>query len=115
MGFAWLLLLTIGAVAVASALAVRFRDIISVVPFLLQLGVFLAPVGYPLASLSPTVRHLIELNPMTGLMEAFRWGLIDGYHPSVGAVGISLAVSTLIVTSGWLFFSRLETTMADEI
>ena len=114
-GFAWVLLLTLGAVAISAALAVRFRDIISVVPFLLQLGVFLAPVGYPLASLSPTVRHLIELNPMTGLIEAFRWGMIGGYNPSLGAILLSLAGSILIVVTGWLLFSRLETTMADEI
>lgn len=114
-GFLWVMLLTLGAVAIASSLAVRFRDIISVVPFLLQLGVFLAPVGYPLASLSPTVRHLIELNPMTGLIEAFRWGLIGGYNPSRGAVLLSLAGSIVIVVTGWLLFSRLETTMADEI
>ena len=114
-GFAWVLLLTMGAVIITSALAVRFRDIISVVPFLLQLGLFLAPVGYPLSSLSPTVRHLIELNPMTGLIEAFRWLVISGYNPSVGAVLLSLAGSTVIVISGWLLFSRLETTMADEI
>jgi lipopolysaccharide transport system permease protein len=114
-GFAWLVLLTLGAVVISSALAVRFRDIISVVPFMLQLGVFLAPVGYPLSSLSPTVRHLIELNPITGLIEAFRWGMIGGYDPSLGAIGLSLAGSALIAISGWLLFSRLETTMADEI
>ncbi|MFL5908430.1 MAG: ABC transporter permease [Solirubrobacterales bacterium] len=114
-GFLWLFLLTIGTVFIASSLAVRFRDIISVVPFLLQLGVFLAPIGYPLSSLSEPIRILIDFNPLTGMMEAFRWALIAGYSPSFEPIGVSLAMTAVIAVSGWLIFSRLETTMADEI
>jgi homopolymeric O-antigen transport system permease protein len=114
-GFFWLLLLTLGAVAISSALAVRFRDIISVVPFLLQLGLFLAPIGFPLFSLSETVRTLIDFNPVTGLIEAFRWMMLTGYHPSFEPIGVSLVMTTVVAVSGWLLFSRLETTMADEI
>jgi lipopolysaccharide transport system permease protein len=115
MGFLWLFVLTIGTVMIASSLAVRFRDIISVVPFILQLGVFLAPIGYPLSSLSERLRVLIDLNPLTGVMEAFRWALISGYSPSFAPIGISLAMTAVIAVGGWLIFSRLETTMADEI
>ena len=52
LGLVWLLLLTAGRGDLASSLTVRYRDIISALPFLLQVGVFLAPVGYPLASWS---------------------------------------------------------------
>ena len=114
-GFLWLMILTVGAVIIAASLAVRFRDIISVVPFLLQLGLFLAPVGYPLDSLSDSVRILIDLNPLTGLIEAFRWALLAGYTPSFEPIGLSLVTTTLVAVGGWLLFSRLETTMADEI
>jgi lipopolysaccharide transport system permease protein len=113
--FLWLFVLTIGAVMIASSLAVRFRDIISVVPFLLQLGLFLAPIGYPLSSLSEPLRVLVDLNPLTGLMEAMRWALIDGYSPSFEPIGISLVMTAVIPVGGWLLFGRLETTMADEI
>ena len=51
LGLAWLFLLTAGVVGIGASLAVRYRDIISALPFLLQVGVFLAPVGYPLAEL----------------------------------------------------------------
>jgi lipopolysaccharide transport system permease protein len=115
LGFVWLFLITLGAVLILSSLAVRFRDIISVVPFILQVGLFLAPVGYPLSSLSEPVRILIDLNPLTGLIEAFRWALIAGYTPSFEPIGVSIVVTPLIVVGGWLIFSRLETTMADEI
>jgi lipopolysaccharide transport system permease protein len=114
-GFLWLFLLTGGLVLIVSALAVRFRDIISVIPFVLQLGLFLAPVGYPLSALSEPVRVVIDFNPLTGLIEAFRWALLAGYDPSFEPIGLSLVTTTLVVTAGWLIFSRLETTMADEI
>jgi ABC-type polysaccharide/polyol phosphate export permease len=114
-GFLWLFLLTMGAVLIVSALAVRFRDIISVVPFILQLGLFLAPIGYPLSSLSDTARAIIDLNPLTGLIEAFRWALLSGYQPSFEPIGLSIVTTSMLVIAGWLIFSRFETTMADEI
>jgi lipopolysaccharide transport system permease protein len=113
--FVWLFFLTYGAVALACSLAVRFRDIISVIPFLLALGLFLAPVGYPLASLSHTLRGLIDLNPLTGVLEACRWMMISRYVPSVLAMCISLVITSLISVLAWFVFARLETTMADEI
>jgi|SRR5829696_1692702 len=114
-GFVWLFLLTISIVIICASVAVRFRDVVQVVPFILQVGLFLAPVGYPLSSLSDTVRALIDLNPLTGLMEAFRWALISGYTPSFEPIGVSLAMTAGVAVIGWLIFSRLETTMADEI
>jgi lipopolysaccharide transport system permease protein len=115
LGFAWLVMLTVGAVIIGAALAVRFRDILSVLPFLLQLGLFLAPVGYPLSSLSEPVRIAIDLNPITGLIEAFRWMMLEGYVPSFEPIGVSLVTSAVVAATGWLVFSRFETTMADEI
>jgi lipopolysaccharide transport system permease protein len=115
LGFVWLLLLTAGMVALASSLAVRFRDIISVLPFMLTLGLFLAPVAYPLSGLSHALRGLIDVNPLTGLLEACRWMMLSRYEPSLIAIAISLAATGVVVSLGWLVFTRLETTMADEI
>ena len=114
-GFVWLFLLTAGVVGMTASLAVRYRDIISALPFFLQVGLFLAPVGFPLSELSPTVRAILDLNPLTGLMEAWRWMIIDGYSPSFEPVGVSLVLTPLVVLLGWRIFSRMETTMADEI
>jgi lipopolysaccharide transport system permease protein len=115
LALAWLFMLTAGGVAMAASLAVRYRDIISAMPFLLQVGVFLAPVGYPLHSLGGTVRTLVELNPLTGLIELSRWMIVAGYHISPRTVIYSLVVTVVVAILGWLTFSRLETTMADEI
>jgi lipopolysaccharide transport system permease protein len=114
-GFAWLFLFTAGIVAISASIAVRYRDVLSAMPFLLQVGLFLAPVGYPLSELSPTVRAILDLNPLTGIIEAWRWMVLDGYIPSFEPIGISLLVTPLIVLLGWRLFGRFETTMADEI
>lgn len=111
----WLLVLTAGAVAITSALAGRYRDVNNALPFLLQIGVFLAPIGYPLANLSDGVRALIGINPITGLIEASRWMTVSGYVPSIEPILVSLATTTALVAAGWALFSRFETTMADLI
>jgi lipopolysaccharide transport system permease protein len=114
-GFAWLFLLTAGVVAISASLTVRYRDMLSAMPFLLQVGLFLAPVGYPLAELDSTVRALLDLNPLTGLMEAWRWMVLADYVPSFEPIGVALLLTPVVVVAGWRVFSGLETTMADEI
>ena len=115
LAFVWLLVLTLGVVAITSSTAVRYRDVNSALPFLLQVGVFFAPVGYSLAQLSSTVRAIVYLNPLTGVIEASRWMVLSGYQPSVGPILISLAATMVIAIAGWQLFSRRETVIADEI
>lgn len=111
----WLFVLTVCVAAITASLTVRYRDLVSAMPFLLQVGLFLAPVGYPLAELGSTVRTLVSINPLTGVMEASRWMTLSGYQPSVEPIAVSLALTPLIAICGWRIFARLETTMADEI
>jgi lipopolysaccharide transport system permease protein len=115
LGIAWLFVLTAGMIGVSSSLAVRFRDVISALPFLLQLGTFIAPVGYPLTGLSPKLRAVIEINPFTGLIEALRWMVLGGYRPAVLAIVISAGLTAMFAVVGWLMFARREATVADEI
>jgi lipopolysaccharide transport system permease protein len=111
----WLVALTLGIVWITSSLAVRYRDINNALPFFLQVGVFLAPVGYPIDGLSPEVRAIISLNPLTGVLEATRWTMLSGYPLSTGPIIVAAVTSVLIIVGGWRLFSRLETTMADDI
>lgn len=115
LGLAWLVLLTLGVVGLTSALAVRYRDVNSALPFLLQVGLFLAPIGYPLADLSSTVRTLVELNPLTGVLEGLRWMILSGYHPSSLPIAFSLAGTALLALGSWRYFTLRESTMADDI
>jgi lipopolysaccharide transport system permease protein len=111
----WLFILTTGIVGLAAALTVRYRDIVSALPFLLQVGVFLAPVGYSVAQLSDVVRGIVYLNPLTGVIEAWRWMVLSGYEASFEPVAAALIMTVVLVTLGWWVFSRTETTMADDI
>ena len=111
----WLVILTLAVISISSSLAVRYRDVNSALPFILQVGVFLAPIGYSLADLSPTARAVIDLNPLTGIMEGTRWMVLSGYQPSIEPIIASLGGTAFLAFAGWQLFSRRETTMADDI
>jgi lipopolysaccharide transport system permease protein len=100
-----------------AALNVRYRDINYVVPFLLQTWMFLTPVIYGRALVPEGMRFLLELNPMTGVVEGFRWALLAGTSTGAQAPGAALAVSvaiTLVVLlGGVVFFRTAERTFAD--
>jgi lipopolysaccharide transport system permease protein len=115
LALAWLLLLTLGTVWLLSSLTVRYRDINSVLPFLLQVAVFLAPIGYPLGKLPSKAHFLVQINPITGVVEGMRWIMLSGYDLAAKPVAISLLVTPILVVVGWRVFTRIETIMADDI
>jgi lipopolysaccharide transport system permease protein len=99
------------------ALNVRFRDVRYVIPFLLQLGVYLSPVPYS----SSIVRakgyyDLFALNPMVGVIDGMRWSLF-GTTPPFESISfpISLAVMVVVLLGGVRYFRRTERTFADVI
>lgn len=111
----WLFALTLAVVFTTSAVAIRYRDVVNALPLVLQLGVFVTPVGFPLDKLFPTLRVIVELNPLSGVLETFRWLMLSSYNPSVEAILIGIGMTVLVTWSAWRIFSRMETTMADEI
>jgi lipopolysaccharide transport system permease protein len=117
----WLPLLILLAAATAfavslwlSALMVVYRDVRYVVPFFMQFWMFATPVAYPASLVPERWRLLYGLNPMTGVIEGFRWALVGGPAPGPIVLVSSAAVAVLLVT-GLLFFRRLEGTFADVI
>jgi lipopolysaccharide transport system permease protein len=110
----WLLVL-VGTIAVfVSALSVRARDVLSVLPFLLQVTLFLSPVAYNTGQLSTALRTLIAINPLTGLIDTWRWGILH-VTPSDSAIAISLGLTAVGAVAAWHLFGRLEVRMADDI
>ena len=99
-----------------SALNVAYRDIHYAAPFFIQAGLFLTPVTYPASLIHSTaLRTLFALNPMTGVVEGFRWAAL-GHGPSPwGAAGESLVVAGCILVAGLLYFRRVEQFFADVI
>jgi lipopolysaccharide transport system permease protein len=110
----WLLLLVGAGAVMLSAITVRARDVLSVMPFMLQVGLFLSPVAYGTAHLSPVLVDVLSINPLTGLLDAWRWCLL-GVPPSTTAVIISLVLTGLGIAIGWRLFARIEVRIADEI
>jgi lipopolysaccharide transport system permease protein len=113
-----LLLTVITALGVAmwlSALNVEYRDVRYALPFLVQVWLFATPIAYP-SSLAPEPWHtLFGLNPMSGVVEGFRWALL-GTHPSPGPIVLASAGAALaLFGSGLLYFRRVEDRFADVI
>lgn len=110
----WIALLLTGIMMMSASLAVRFRDVMALVPFWLQVGVFLTPVGYPASAAPQTLRTLLSLNPLTGLLEVWRWCFF-GTSVSTVPVVSAMVGTALILTLGWVIFVRMEGRFADFI
>ena len=112
------LLALVAALAVGiwlSALNVRYRDVRYAVPFLVQLWMFATPVAYAASLVPDRWRWVYAINPMTGVVEGFRWALIDtGSAPGLVLV-ISAAATVTLLVSGLFYFRRVERTFADVI
>lgn len=98
-----------------AALDVQYRDVRYAVPFFIQVWLFATPVIYSANDVPERWRPLLALNPMTGVIEAFRWALLGtGDPPPRALIGSVLVVLALLVT-GVLYFRRMERTFADVI
>jgi lipopolysaccharide transport system permease protein len=97
-----------------SALNVRFRDVKYAVPFIIQMGLFVTPVIYPVSYLPARLRPLLALNPMTGVVMGFRNALL-GTPMDANVLRLSLVVSLLLFGLGLLIFRRMERKFADII
>ena len=109
------LLIALGAGLWLSALTVRFRDFRIIVPFILQVGVFLSPIGYR-TDVLPNWRDLLALNPMTGVIDGFRWCLLGGTADFYWrGFATSAVVGFVLLATGLWYFRRTERTFADVI
>ncbi|MCL4302449.1 MAG: ABC transporter permease [Anaerolineae bacterium] len=97
-----------------SALNVQYRDIRYVVPFLTQFWLFATPIAYPSSLLSQPWRTLYGLNPMAGVVEGFRWALLDSSPPGA-MLAVSSGAAILLLISGLYYFQRMEKTFADVV
>jgi len=100
-----------------SALNVRYRDVNYLVPFVIQVWMYVTPVVYGSGLIPERYRFLLSLNPMTGVVEGFRWALLGpaavGDYLSATLVAVSVAISLLVLITGALFFRSTERSFAD--
>ena len=107
---------SIGPILWLAALNVRYRDFRYVVPFLIQLGLFISPVGFSSSIIPEQWRLVYSLNPMVGVIDAFRWSVLGGQTPPyVPGMVLSIATTVLLLVSGIWYFRRTERSFADVI
>jgi lipopolysaccharide transport system permease protein len=99
---------------VLATLTVRYRDVRYIVPFAMQFWMFATPVAYPASLVPAKWRVLYGLNPMTGVIEGFRWALVGGRAPGPIILASALVILVLLV-AGVLYFRAAEGTFADTI
>ncbi|MDR2179191.1 MAG: ABC transporter permease [Synergistaceae bacterium] len=111
------LMATLAALGVGfwlSALNVKYRDFRYIVPFLVQFGLYVSPVGFSSSVVPERWRALYSLNPMVGVIDGFRWCIQGGFLYLPG-FAVSVATSALLFWSGVKFFRRTERFFADFI
>jgi lipopolysaccharide transport system permease protein len=98
-----------------SALYVQFHDIRHIVPFLTQIWLFATPIAYPSSLLGEPWRTLYGANPMVGVVEGFRWALLDTNTAPGPMIIVSSLVAIALLFSGAFYFRRMEKTFADVV
>jgi homopolymeric O-antigen transport system permease protein len=113
--FAVAVLVTLGVGLWLSATVVRYRDVSLVVPFLIQVLLFITPILYPLNLVPDGYQALYSLNPLVGVLESFRWAVL----PDADAPGLSLLISAgtgvVLLVTGLFYFTRAQARFADVI
>lgn len=98
-----------------SALNVQFRDVRYTIPFLTQFWMFASPVAYSASIVPEKWRWAYGLNPMTGVIEGFRWALLGQKAPLGSSTYVSIGVVAVILFGGLAYFRRMEKSFADVV
>jgi len=111
--------LLVGLGLLCSALQVHYRDVGLAMPVLVQIWLFATPVLYPLTAvkkaLPPSLYALYVLNPMVGIVDTFRRGLVLHESPDGPALVVSAVVVAVIVPAAYIYFKYVELTIADAV
>lgn len=103
---------TIGASAFLSAFAIRYRDVRYIIPFMIQMLLFLCPVAYPASIVPEKWRILWAINPMVAAVEGFRWSIL-GTPLDLRTMLIGGIAAALVLVLGVKYFQKVESTFAD--
>jgi lipopolysaccharide transport system permease protein len=98
-----------------SVLQARYRDIRQGLRYFMPFWMYFTPILYPITTIPEDWRWLVALNPMTAVVEAFKWGTLGTGHLSVSLVTSSLVLVALTMVTGMWFFSREEAASVDQL
>lgn len=108
--------LCLGGAFWLSALAVKYRDFRFIIPFVVQFGMFVSPVGYGTFLIPEKWIWLYQLNPLAGIIDGFRWSLFGISYPYfTDSIIISVIMTLIILTTGFMYFRNMEQTFADTL
>jgi lipopolysaccharide transport system permease protein len=108
-----LAMLAFGIGAFLAALNVKYRDVKYAIPFGIQLWLFISPVIYPVSGVPESFRWLLAFNPMTGLIEGFRYAVAPSSGLDIGIFLVSIGISVSVFFLGIAYFKRTERAFAD--
>jgi lipopolysaccharide transport system permease protein len=110
------LVTSLGVALWLSAMNVQFRDVRYTVPFLTQFWMFATPIAYSSSLIeNPLLRTLYGINPMTGVVEGFRWALLGADTAPGSIIIVSSLTALALLVSGMYYFRRMEKTFADVV
>lgn len=105
----------LGPGLLVTALNVKYRDFRYIIPFIVQFGLYLSPVGFSSAVVPEAWRWLYYLNPIVGVIDGFRWAICGTPFPYAPGLGLSITASAVLLCLGVAYFRRMERTFADVI
>jgi lipopolysaccharide transport system permease protein len=108
-------LLGLGLGLIVTAMTTKYRDLAFLVTFGVQLMMYTTTVVYPLSTAPVKFRHIIELNPMTGIIEAFRYSFLGKGEFSAWSIGYSAIVTVAVLILGIIIFDMTEKTFVDTV
>ncbi|MCU0482644.1 MAG: ABC transporter permease [Anaerolineae bacterium] len=107
---------TLGISFILSSMMVPYRDIRFIVPFLIQMWLYISPVVYPSSMIqNEWLRLVYSLNPMTGVIDGFRWALLGTIDMPISSMMMSTLIAVLLMLIGAIYFRQQERSFADVI
>lgn len=110
------IIVSTGAGLLISALNVKYRDFRYIVPFIVQFGLYISPVGFSSGTIPGKWRMIYSLNPMVGVIDGFRWSIIGkGVQFYMPGLIISIILTIILFLAALIYFRKTEKTFADRI
>jgi lipopolysaccharide transport system permease protein len=114
--FIWVVFISMGTGLYVAAVNVKYRDFKYIVPFIVQFGLYISPVGFSSNVVPEKWRLLYSLNPLVGVIDGFRWAIIGNTNPVyLPGFFLSIGMTLLFLLFGIRYFRRMERTFADLI
>ena len=108
-------MLATGIGLIASALMVSYRDVGQILPVGMQMLLYISPIAYAVEAVPENIRPFFALNPLVGVLEGFRWALVEGQPLNTGYAIYSAIASVVVFLLGGLTFRRMERKFADVV